>query len=129
MSKKAIQPNISDQLIAELVSQVDPKEILSKDGLFAQLKKKIVEKVMQSELDHELGYGKHSKTTKDTENRRNGSYSKTVIDGDGKKLAIEVPRDRDCEYEPQIIPKGIRRFKDFDDQVISLYLCKRTNYV
>lgn len=121
MSKKAIQSNISDQLIAELVSQVDPKEILSKDGLFAQLKKKIVEKVMQSELDHELGYGKHSKTTKDTENRRNGSYSKTVIDGDGKKLEIEVPRDRDCEYEPQIIPKGIRRFKDFDDQVISLY--------
>jgi len=121
MSKKAIQPNISDQLIAELVSQVDPKEILSKDGLFAQLKKKIVEKVMQSELDHELGYGKHSKTAKETENRRNGSYSKTVIDGDGKKLEIEVPRDRDCEYEPQIIPKGIRRFKDFDDQVISLY--------
>ena len=47
MTKKAIQPNISDQLIAELVSQIDPKEILSKDGLFAQLKKKIVEKVMQ----------------------------------------------------------------------------------
>lgn len=54
MSKKAIQPNTSDQLIAELVFQVNPKEILSKDGLLAQLKKKIVEKVMQSELEHEL---------------------------------------------------------------------------
>jgi hypothetical protein len=94
MSKKAIQPNTSDQLIAELVFQVNPKEILSKDGLLAQLKKKIVEKVMQSELEHELGYGKHGKTTKNTENRRNGSYSKTVIDGDGKKLEIEVQRDR-----------------------------------
>lgn len=121
MSKKATQPNISDQLVADLVSQVDPKEILSKNGLFAQLKKKIIEKVMQSELDHELGYGKHSKTAKETENRRNGSYSKTVIDNDGKKLEIEIPRDRDSEYEPQIIPKGMRRFKEFDDQVISLY--------
>lgn len=121
MSKKVTQPNISDQLVADLVSQVDPKEILSKDGLFAQLKKKIIEKVMQSELDHELGYGKHSKTAKETENRRNGSYSKTVIDNDGKKLEIEIPRDRDSEYEPQIIPKGMRRFKEFDDQVISLY--------
>ena len=41
-----------------------------------------------------LDYGKHGKTTKNTENRRNGSYSKTVIDGDGKKLEIEVQRDR-----------------------------------
>ena len=80
MSKKETQPNISDQLIADLISQVDPKEILSKDGLFTQLKKKIIEKVMQSELDHDLGYGKHSKVAKETGNRRNGSYSKTVID-------------------------------------------------
>ena len=121
MAKKVEQGEISDQLISELLSKVDPKEILGKDGLFAQLKKRLVEKVMQSELEHELGYGKHSKSVKDTENRRNGSYNKTIIDGDGKKLEIEVPRDRDSEYEPQIIPKGLRRFKEFDDQVISLY--------
>lgn len=121
MAKKVEQGEISDQLISELLSKVDPKEILGKNGLFAQLKKKLVEKVMQSELEHELGYGKHSKSVKDTENRRNGSYNKTIIDGEGKKLEIEVPRDRDSEYEPQIIPKGLRRFKEFDDQVISLY--------
>lgn len=50
----------------------------------------------------------------------NGSYDKTIIDNEGNKLKVEVPRDRDSEYEPQLIPKGVRRFKGFDDQVISL---------
>ena len=121
MAKKVEQADISNQLIDDLLSKIDPSEILNKDGLFTQLKKKIVERVMNSELDHELGYGKHSKSTKNTSNRRNGSYNKTIIDGNGKKLELEIPRDRDSDYEPQIIPKGIRRFKDFDDHVISLY--------
>jgi len=121
MAEKIKQSVISDQLVEQLIAQIDPSEILSKDGLFAQLKKKIVEKIMQSELKHELGYDKHSKVEKNTDNRRNGSYNKTVIDSSGKKLEIEVPRDRDGEYEPQIIPKGIRRFNGFDEQVISLY--------
>lgn len=121
MAKKIEHPNISDKLVEELISQIDPSEILSRDGLFAQLKKKIVEKVMQSELDHELGYSKHSKINKETDNRRNGSYKKTIIDSNGKKLELEVPRDRDSEFDPKIIPKGIRRFNGFDEQVISLY--------
>ena len=121
MIQKVKQPEISDQLVEQLIAQIDPSEILTKDGLFAQLKKKIVEKIMQSELDHELGYNKHSKTEKKTDNRRNGSYNKTIIDSNGKKLDIEVPRDREGEYEPQIIPKGIRRVDGFDEQVISLY--------
>ena len=121
MSKKIEQPKISDAVITELLSQVNPQEIFSKDGLIAQLKKKLVERVMQSELDHELDYSKHSKQPKNTSNRRNGSYNKTVIDANGEKLDIDVPRDRDSEYEPQIVPKGIRRLKDFDNHVISLY--------
>ena len=85
------------------------------------MKKQLIERVLQSELEHELGYGKHSKIEKKNQNRRNGSYNKTIIDNAGKKVKIEVPRDREGEYEPQLVPKGIRRFKEFDDQVISLY--------
>lgn len=113
--------NITNKLIDELLSQVDPSEILSKDGLLSKLKKQLIERVLESELEHELGYGKHSKIEKKNQNRRNGSYNKTIIDNAGNKVKIEVPRDRDSEYEPQLVPKGIRRFKEFDDQVISLY--------
>lgn len=123
MAQKVTKNNtdITSKLVDELLSQVDPSEILSKDGLLSKLKKQLVERVLQSELEHELGYDKHSKGEKKSQNRRNGSYNKTIIDNDGKKVAIEVPRDRDGEYEPQLVPKGIRRFKGFDDQVISLY--------
>ena len=111
----------TNKLVDELLSQVDPSEILAKDGLFSKLKKQLVERVLQGKLEHELGYDKHSKKEKKSNNRRNGSYSKTIIDNAGNKVPIEVPRDRDGEYEPQLVPKGIRRFKGFDDQVISLY--------
>ena len=124
MAQKVTKNNTeatTSKLVDELLSQVDPSEILSKDGLFSKLKKQLIERVLQSELEHELGYDKHSKKGKKTSNRRNGSYNKTIIDNEGNKMPIEVPRDREGEYDPQFIPKGIRRFKGFDDQVISLY--------
>ena len=55
------EPRVSEKLIEELISQVNPSDILKKDGLFSKLKKQIVEKVLQGELEHELGYKKHSK--------------------------------------------------------------------
>jgi len=124
MAQKVTKNNTeatTSKLVDELLSQVDPSEILSKDGLFSKLKKQLIERVLQSELEHELGYDKHSKKSKKNSNRRNGSYNKTIIDNEGNKMPIEVPRDREGEYDPQFVPKGIRKFKGFDDQVISLY--------
>ena len=77
--------------------------------------------MLESELDHDLGYSKHSKSPKSASNCRNGSYKKSVIDDDGHKLAVDIPRDREGEYNPKLIPKGVRRFNGFDDKVISLY--------
>ncbi|WP_341748250.1 transposase [Candidatus Tisiphia endosymbiont of Dascillus cervinus] len=112
---------VNSQLVEELLSKAYPSELFGQDGLFQQLKKQIVEKILASELDHELGYSKHSKVPKVDNNRRNGNYEKTVIDGDGRKLTVETPRDREGEYNPQLIPKGLRRFNGFDEKVISLY--------
>ena len=113
--------DVNEKIVEELLSKADPSELFGRDGLFNQLKKQIVERVLESELDHDLGYSKHSKVEKNDDNRRNGSYEKTVIDGDGHKLPISIPRDRDGEFEPRLIPKGVRRFNGFDDKVISLY--------
>lgn len=123
MAKKLEQKesDINDKLVEELLSKADPSELFGRGGLFNKLKKQIVERVLESELDHELGYSRHSKDTKASDNRRNGSYGKTIIDDDGHKLNIEVPRDREGEYAPQLIPKGVRRFSGFDEKVISLY--------
>lgn len=113
--------DINTQIVEELLSKSEPSELFGKDGIFNQLKKQIVERVLEKELDHELGYSKHSKVPKSDTNRRNGSYDKRIIDDHGHRLSIEVPRDRDGYYEPQLIPKGVRRFSGFDDKIISLY--------
>lgn len=113
--------DINSKLVEELLAKTNPSELFGKDGLFQQLKKRIVERVLESELDHELGYSKHSKIPKIDNNRRNGSYEKTIIDDNGSQMTIEVPRDRDGDFNPQLLPKGVRRFNGFDDKVISLY--------
>ena len=113
--------HISNELVEELLSKADPSKLFGREGLFQQLKKQLVEKILESELEHELGYSKHSKISKVDNNRRNGSYEKTVIDDDGRKVTLEIPRDREGEFVPQLIPKGLRRFNGFDEKVISLY--------
>lgn len=113
--------NLTNKIVEELLSKANPGEIFGKDGLFQQLKKQIVERVLSSELEHDLGYSKHSKVPKIDNNRRNGSYEKTIIDENGSQITVDVPRDREGEFRPQLLPKGIRRFNGFDDKVISLY--------
>ena len=113
--------NLTNKIVEELLSKANTGEIFGKDGLFQQLKKQIVERVLASELEHDLGYSKHSKVPKIDNNRRNGSYEKTIIDENGSQITVDVPRDREGEFSPQLLPKGIRRFNGFDDKVISLY--------
>ncbi len=111
----------TDKIVSDLLSQANPEEIFSKNGIITQLKKRIIERMLDSELDMDLGYSKHSKEDKINENRRNGSYPKTIIDSDGEKILIDVPRDGQGKFEPQVIPKGLRRLAGFDEKVISLY--------
>ena len=115
------QINLTNKIVEELLSKANQEELFGKDGLFQQLKKQIVERVLASELEHDLGYSKHSKAPKMDNNRRNGSYEKTIIDENGNQLTVDVPRDREGEFTPQLLPKGVRRFNGFDDKVISLY--------
>ena len=56
---------INEKLLDELIAQVNPDEVLSKDGLFTQMKKRIIEKMLEGEMDHELGYKKHSREYKE----------------------------------------------------------------
>lgn len=113
--------NINNLLVEELLSKADPSEIFGKDGLFQKLKKQLVTKMLEKEMEAHIGYTKHSKDEKESNNRRNGSYEKTLIDEEGHTITVDIPRDRDGQFEPALIPKGVRQFKGFDEKVISLY--------
>lgn len=86
-----------------------------------QLTKALLVRAMEAELTHELGFGKNDKSAiKENGNRRNGTSAKTVKSKHGA-IELDVPRDRESEFEPVIIRKHQRRFDGFDDAILSLY--------
>lgn len=99
---------------AEGVSLVGP------NGLLRQLTKTVLEAALNAELDDHLGYEKGDSAGKFGANERNGSSPKTVRTDVGE-VRIDVPRDREGTFTPQIVPKYARRVEGFDDAVISLY--------
>ncbi len=121
-SKKShtTQSAIDPDLIKQLLQHAEGQELFGADGFFQSLKQSLANGILEGEMEHHLGYGKHDKSPKSTSNRRNGHYAKTVI-SDDDSLDLRIPRDRDNDYEPQFIPKNARRFHGFDDKVISMY--------
>ena len=107
-----------DELVASLASEVDSAEDLS--AAVAKLKKLALERMLQAEMTEHLGYEKHASEGFDGGNSRNGSSTKTVVLDSGA-VELAVPRDRDGSFEPQVVRKGQRRLKGFDDKLISLY--------
>ena len=97
-----------------------PEEILGEDGLLKQLTRAVLERAMQAELTEHLGYERHDAAGDNSGNSRNGKSRKT-LKGDFGNLPIDVPRDRDSSFEPQIVPKGQTRFDGFDDKILSLH--------
>src|SRR3989442_14325260 len=75
---------------------------------------------MSAEPTHELGYEKHDPQGRGSGNSRNGK-SRKKLKGDFGEVDIEVPRDREGEFEPKIVPKHERRFEGFDDKILSMF--------
>ena len=114
-----------DDLIERLLEDVDfskltPDQITGESGLLKQLTRRIVEKAMNAEMKEHLGYEKHAPDGKGTGNSRNGKSKKTLLTEIGD-VTIEIPRDRNGDYEPQIVKKNQRRFEGFDDKITSMY--------
>jgi putative transposase len=90
------------------------------DAAGRRLKKALMERMLGAELSHHLGYPPGGVKPDATTNHRNGTSEKRVLTDDGA-LAVEIPRDRDGTFEPQLIPKHARRLAGFDDKVLALY--------
>jgi transposase-like protein len=90
------------------------------DAAGRRLKKALMERMLGGELSYHLGYPPGGTKPDDTTNHRNGTSEKRVLTDDGP-LALEIPRDRDGTFEPQLIPKHARRLAGFDDKVLALY--------
>ncbi len=112
---------ITDEVLNELLRDYQkPEDLLGQNGLLKELQKRLLEKAMGAELTVHLGYGKYDSEGRNSGNSRNGTSPRT-IQGEFGKLELAAPRDRNGSFEPQIVPKGQRRFEGFDQAIISLY--------
>jgi hypothetical protein len=91
------------------------------DGLLKQLTKTVLETALNQELTEHLGHEKHGRPAAGSGNVRNGTRPKTVLTESTGQVGIEVPRDRDGSFEPQIVKKRQRRLTGVDEIVLSLY--------
>jgi putative transposase len=115
---QAAQPQIPTDFLDQLVT--GPMTAGQVQGLFDQFKKALLERALGAEMSHHLGYAPGQTKPEGAGNHRNGKSAKTVLTDTGA-LRIDVPRDRQASFEPQIIGKHERRFTGFDDKIIAMY--------
>lgn len=112
---------ISKEVLDELLSSIEnADDLLGDQGSMKELKVRLMERMLGAELTEHLGCEPDSQPTSQQSNRRNGTSRKTLKGNDGA-LPIDVPRDRDGSFEPELIKKGQTRIDGMDDKVIGLY--------
>ena len=112
---------VDEQLIDRLATRAraDGLQLAGEGGLLQQLTKRLLESALEAELTDHLGYDRHDLAGRDSGNSRNGHRSKTVLTDVGP-VEVDVPRDRDASFGPQIVAKRQRRLAGVDELVISL---------
>jgi putative transposase len=115
---KAETPQIPQELLEQLIpGPVTPAEF---EDIFQRFKKAFMERALGAEMTQHLGYKAGEAKPEGATNHRNGKSSKTVLTDSGE-VTIEVPRDRQATFEPQLIGKHERRFTGFDDKIVAMY--------
>lgn len=114
-------PPIRSELLDELLKDYrKPDDLLGQDGLLQQLTKALVERALDGELTHHLGYEKHSAEGDNSGNSRNGTTPKTLR-GKRGQVQIDVPRDRASEFEPQLVKKNLKNWSGAMNQFAILF--------
>ena len=112
---------VSNELIDRLLADYKkPEDLIGENGLLKQLTKRLVARALEAEMAEHLGHGKNEPVANPKGNTRNGKSKKT-LKGEFGELPIDIPRDRDGSFEPQIVPKHQTRWTGFDDKILSLY--------
>ena len=113
-------PDLTKLADSLLVNYRKPEDLIGENGLLKQLTKMLVERALEAEMTDHLGHDKSGEVTNETANTRNG-YSAKTLKGDFGALPLDIPRDRQGTFAPQIVGKHQTRWTGFDDKIISLY--------
>lgn len=113
---------VTDEVIDAVMAGVDAGglELLGPDGVLAELTKRLIERGLGEELSEHLGYEAGDPAGRGSGNNRNGTSPKTVLTDIGA-IDLDIPRDRNGTFEPQLVPKHSRRLEGFNQNIVHLY--------
>jgi putative transposase len=120
MKGKEVEMPDAEIVARELATAKTMDDFFGKEGIFARLFAKTMEQMLEAELTEHLGYEPYEAKGRNSGNNRNGHYSKKVRTGEGE-TSIEVPRDRNGEYEPKILKKYASNSNELEEKIIGLY--------
>ena len=108
------------EVLRNMIVDGDLKTVNDLHTYLKEMFKDALQEMLEAELEVELGYVKGDKKNKNTDNRRNGTTKKTVSTRFGE-IELDIPRDRNGEFEPVVVPKHTRDISGIEEQIISLY--------
>jgi putative transposase len=104
----------------ELAKAESMDDFFGKEGIFARLFASTLEHLLEAELTEHLGYERYAAQGRNSGNSRNGTYDKTVRTSNGE-TTIRIPRDRNGEFEPQILEKYANNTNELEEKILGMY--------
>ncbi|MBV1820518.1 IS256 family transposase, partial [Bacteroidales bacterium MSK.15.36] len=111
---------IPKEVLREMINDGNLKTAGDLHSYLKDIFKDALQEMLEAELEVELGYSKGDRKSKKTDNRRNGYSPKTVKTQFGE-MNLDIPRDRNGEFEPVVVPKNKRNISGIEQKIISLY--------
>lgn len=120
MTKKNKVSPERKELAKKLVKEFDIRTVAEAQDLLKEIFAPMLQSMLEGELDDKLGYDRYERTEEVNPNSRNGHSQKTITTSYGD-VEIEIPRDRNGEFEPQVVKKYQRDVSGIEGKVISMY--------
>jgi len=117
--------HISKEILRNFINEekfTSPNEVLA---AMKNMFKDVLQETLEAEMDSQLGYDKYDVSEKQTLNSRNG-YSKKTVKSELGTVDLNIPRDRNGEFEPKILPKYQRNITGIEDKIMGLYAAGMT---
>lgn len=111
---------IPKEQLRQWIKEKNMKSMKDVQSALKELFADTIQEMLEAELETDLGYAKHDTKNKRTTNSRNG-YSKKTVRSEYGDVDIQVPRDRDGEFEPVIVKKHQSNVTGIEDQILAMY--------
>ena len=110
----------AEQIAAELAGVETTDDFFGREGVFARLFGQALEQMLEGEMSEHLGYERYEAKGRNSGNSRNGRYAKKVRTSTGEST-IQVPRDRQATFEPQILKHQEHNTHELEEKIIAMY--------